>query len=49
MPLKLPMFIECAPDDPTGGMVKDKAESFGSVSEKVWLQKDETDGMERIR
>ena len=22
MPLKLPMFIECAPDDPTGGMVK---------------------------
>ena len=28
MPLKLPMFIECAPDDPTGGMVKDKAESF---------------------
>ena len=21
------MFIECAPDDPTGGMVKDKAES----------------------
>ena len=25
---KLSMFIECAPDDPTGCMVKDKAESF---------------------
>ena len=24
MPLKLPMFIECAPDDPRGCMVKDR-------------------------
>ena len=28
MPSKLSMFIECVPDDPTGSMVKDKAESF---------------------
>ena len=35
MPSMFQMCIECAPEDPDGGMVKDKAESFDPYQRKI--------------